>query len=277
MRAPFSVIEGNMVLVANMVWRTQSSLALLALVFFTVLPAAFAQEQPLTVDSSAASDHGADSTEISELAPVEAAPGASEPVEKRLFGIIPNYRADQAQDTYKPLTVAEKYRIARSDSFDWPNYPLLAGFALQSQVAAGGFSHNGGFTGFTQYYARAFGDQIIGSYVTEAILPSLLHEDPRYFRLGAGTFWHRTYYAASRILVTRVDSGKTRFYVSEIAGNAAVVAITSSYYPDSRSPSEAGERFAMALGNDAISNLMTEFWPDIKRRLRFGHHYFFRH
>ena len=255
-----------------MVWRTQAWLALAVLVFFTLLPAVFAQEQPVAVDS----DRGADGSEVSEIAPVETPQGPAEPVSKRLFGIIPNYRADQVQDTYRPLTTAEKYRIARSDSFDWPNYFLLAGFALQSQVAAGGFSHNGGFTGFTQYYARAFGDQIIGNYVTEAILPSLLHEDPRFFRLGAGSFWRRVYYASSRLLVTRADSGRSRFNVSEITGNAAVVAITSSYYPDSRSPAEAAERFAMALGNDAISNLMTEFWPDIKRRLRFGHHYFFR-
>ena len=255
-----------------MVGRTTACLA------FTVLvaPGAWAQEQPRNFASSLASDPGADGSDASEVAPAEAAPGATEPVSKRLFGIIPNYRADQAQDTYKPLTTAEKYRIARSDSFDWPNYFLLAGFALQSQVAAGGFSHNGGFSGFTQYYARAFGDQIIGSYITEAILPSLLHEDPRFFRLGSGSFWHRASYAASRVLITRADSGKARLYVSELAGNAAVVAITSSYYPDSRCPSEGAERFGMALGNDAISNLMTEFWPDIKRRLRFGHHYFFR-
>jgi hypothetical protein len=55
-----------------------------------------------------------------------------------------------------------------------------------------------------------------------------------------------------------------------------VVALTSSYYPDSRSVGEDAERLGMALGNDAISKLMTEFWPDIKRRLRFGHHFFFR-
>ena len=259
-----------------MVWRTKARLALAALVLFPLTPSVFAQEPPLAVDSSGASDRGAEGNEITELAPVEAPPAAPEPVSKRLFGIIPNYRADQAQDSYKPLATAEKYRIARSDSFDWPNYFLLAGFALQSQVAAGGFSHNGGFTGFTQYYARAFGDQIIGSYITEAIFPSLLHEDPRFFRLGSGTFWHRVTYAASRVLITRADSGKARLYVSELAGNAAVVAITSSYYPDSRSPAEGAERFGMALGNDAISNLMTEFWPDIKRRLRFGHHSFFR-
>ena len=226
-------------------------------------PAALPQEQPVT-----------EGTEISELAPVEAPPPAPDSVSKRLFGIIPNYRADQTQESYKPLTRAEKYHIARSDSFDWPNYFLLAGYAIQSQVAAGGFAHNGGIAGFAKFYARSFGDQIIGSYVTEAILPSLLHEDPRFLRLGSGTLWHRVSYATSRIVVTRVDSGKIRFNVSEVAGNAAVVAITAGYYPDSRSASEAVERYGMQLGNDTISNLLTEFWPDIRHRLRFRWHLF---
>ncbi|MBV8895394.1 MAG: hypothetical protein JO051_02705, partial [Acidobacteriaceae bacterium] len=124
---------------------------------------------------------------------------------KRLFGIIPNYRADQAQGVYTPLTRREKFEIARKDSFDWPNYFLLAGYALQSQVAAGGFSHNGALRGFAEYYGRAAGDQVIGSYITEALMPSLLHEDPRYFRLGAGPVWRRAYYAASRIVITKGD------------------------------------------------------------------------
>jgi hypothetical protein len=204
--------------------------------------------------------------------PVVALP-QPEPVSKRLFGIIPNYRADQIQAVYQPITTREKYRIARSDSFDWPNYFLLAGYALQSQVASGGFSHNGGVAGFGEFYARSVGDQIIGSYVTEAILPSLLHEDPRYFRMGSGTFWHRVTYATSRILITRTDNGKPSFNISEVVGNAGVVALTTLYYPDSRSAEEAAERYGMALGNDAISNLLTEFWPDIKRHLHLRPHH----
>jgi hypothetical protein len=187
---------------------------------------------------------------------------------KRLFGVIPNYRAGEVQPSYTPITTAEKYRIARSDSFDWPNYFLLAGYALQSQVASGGFSHNGGVAGFGKSYVRSVGDQIIGSYFTEAVLPSLLHEDPRFMRRGTGSFFQRVGYATSRILVARLDNGGSRFNISEVAGNAGVVAATSLYYPDSRTASEATERFAMALGNDAISNLLTEFWPDIKHRLR---------
>lgn len=195
----------------------------------------------------------------------------AEPVSKRLFGVIPDYHAAQYQADYKPITARQKFAIARSDSFDWPNYFLLAGYALQAQVAAGGFSHNGGLSGFGRYYARGIGDQIIGSYVTEAILPSLLHEDPRFFRLGVGPIWYRAYNAASRIFVTKKDDGRTGFFISEVVGNVGVVALTTVYYPDSQTASEAFERYSMALGNDMISNLLTEFWPDIKRRLRLLH------
>jgi hypothetical protein len=191
------------------------------------------------------------------------------PVSKRLFGMIPNYRADQTSDSYQPLTVAQKFKIAREDSFDWPNFPLLVGYTLQAQVAAGGFRHNGGMEGFGEYYARGFADQVIGSYVTEAILPSLLHEDPRYFRLGAGTFVHRVANATAHVFITRGDNGKTRFFASEVLGNAAVAAIGSTYYPNSGSPSEISEHYGLQLGNDAVSNILTEFWPDIRLRLRF--------
>ena len=231
-------------------------------------PTLFAQGHPLFIDSPTASDVGADANDAPEIAPLEGMLPAPEPVSKRLFGIIPNYRASETPENYKPLTTAEKYHMAFQDSFDWPNFFLLAGYAAQSQIAAGGFHHNGGMAGFGKYYARGFGDQIIGSYVTDAILPSLLHDDPRYFRLGTGTFWRRTYYAASRILVTRRDNGKSRFNIAEIAGNIGVDAITTWYYPDSQSASEGLERFGMQLGNDVISNMLTEFWPDIKHRLR---------
>ncbi len=258
-----------------------------ALSFFTLGPKASAEEhsldQALSVDSPAsplASDpavtEDAETTAIVSEQPSSGKPPPApdfvftpDHVSKRLFGVIPNNRADQTLETYTPLTAAEKFRIARSDSFDWPNYFLLAGIALESQVAAGGFSHNGGMTGFGEAYGRGLGDQIIGSYVTEAILPTLLHEDPRYFRLGRGTFWRRVGYATSRIFVTRKDNGRNGFNISEIAGNAGFVALATTYYNDERSASEAVERYGLQLGNDMVTNLLTEFWPDIKHRLRF--------
>jgi hypothetical protein len=231
-------------------------------------PAAFAQARPLLIDSPAGSEVGADATDAPEMAPLESTLPAPEPVSNRLFGVIPNYRASDMLETYKPLTTAEKYHMAFQDSFDWPNFFLLAGYAAQSQIAASGFHHNGGLPVFGEYYARGFSDQIIGSYVTDAIMPTLLHEDPRYFRMGTGTVWRRSYYAVSRIFVTRLDNGKSRFNITEIAGNMGVDAITTLYYPDSQTAAKGAERFGMQLGNDAISNILTEFWPDIKHRLR---------
>jgi len=195
----------------------------------------------------------------------------TETVSKRLFGVIPNYRADQMQTRYTPISTAEKFKIARNDSFDWPNFFLLAGYALQAQIAAGGFLHSGGLNGFGRFYSRALADGVVGSYVTEAILPSLLHEDPRYFRLGKGHIFYRAYNATSRIFVTKKDDGSTGFYISEVVGNAGVAAIGDLYYPDSRSFSATAERYGMSLGNDMISNLLTEFWPDIKRKMPFLH------
>jgi len=131
--------------------------------------------------------------------------------------------------------------------------------------------HSGGLNGFGRYYSRAMADQVIGSYVTEAILPSLLHEDPRFFRLGKGTVLYRAYNAASRIFVTKRDDGSNGFFVSEIIGNMGVIALGDVYYTNSRTATASLERYGLSLGNDMISNMMTEFWPDIKRRLPFHH------
>ncbi len=221
---------------------------------------------PKAPDASAVSINIAGA--MTNTAPVPATP---ETVSKRLFGVIPNYRADQLQATYTPISTAGKFAIARSDSFDWPNYFLLAGYALQAQVAAGGFMHSGGLSGFGRYYSRSVADQLVGSYVTEAILPTLFHEDPRFFRLGKGPFLYRVYNAASRILVTKRDDGSTGFYFSEIIGNMGVTAFGTIYYTNQRSASESLERYGMALGNDMISNMLTEFWPDIRRKIPFLH------
>lgn len=221
-----------------------------------------------------------DSTDVLHEAAAPAPPSALEiapdpglklltlPNQKRLFGVIPNYRADNLRTEYIPLSTAEKFKIAKSDSFDWPNYLLLVGFAAQSQMAEGGFKH-GAAAGFGKFYARSVGDQIIGSYVTEAILPTLFHEDPRFFRVGTGSLGSRAFHAMYSVVVSKRDNGTMGFSYSEVLGNASVVAATTLYYPDSRSASSGLGRLGMALGNDVISNLLTEFWPDVKRHLPF--------
>jgi hypothetical protein len=103
--------------------------------------------------------------------------------------------------------------------------------------------------------------------MTEGVFPVLLHEDPRYFRRGTGSIISRAGYALSRVLVTHKDSGGRRFNYSEWLGNAGGVAISNAYYPDNRTASENGTKLLTLVGTDAVSQVLKEFWPDIRRKL----------
>lgn len=223
-----------------------------------------------SADDSESSD-GAGTTSstpgVKLLMPPTANPLSAVRVEKRLFGAVPNYRAADEPEVYKPLTVSQKFKIAERDTFDWPNLFLMAGFAMQTQIAEKGWHQAGFGRNFGEYYGRTFGDALIGNYVTEAVMPTLFHEDPRFFRSGIGTVWNRAYRAARQVAVTRSTDGHLRFNCSEFFGNATVVAATSLYYPGERRLAPSAERLGMVIGNDMMSNLLTEFWPDVKRAL----------
>ncbi len=191
---------------------------------------------------------------------------------KRLFGFLPNYRAADNPQTYSHPSVNEKFKIAWQNTFDWPNYITNAGYALQNQVSQQGFHGTGFGVTFAEYYGRAFADSFIGNFTTQAFLPSLLGEDPRYYRAGVGSGWSRTFRAIRQVAVTRGTNGKKRVNLSELAGNVGVVAVTSLYYPDqAHGMGPSAERWALAIGNDAIANLLTEFLPDLQRKLKRHH------
>jgi hypothetical protein len=125
-----------------------------------------------------------------------------------------------------------------------------------------------GAAGFGKYFGASYGDLLIGNYMSEAVYPSLFHQDPRYFRRGAGTGRSRFAYAVSRVLWTRRDSGGTQFNYSEWLGNSTAVAISNAYYPDHRSAADNVSKLAMQVGVDAIGNVLKEFWPDLQRKFR---------
>jgi hypothetical protein len=103
--------------------------------------------------------------------------------------------------------------------------------------------------------------------MTEGLFPSILHEDPRYYRRGEGSIWLRTAYACSRLFVTPTDSGGRTFNYSEWSGNAAATAISNMYYPDGRTAGANLEKLGMQIGLDGLANVLKEFWPDVKHRL----------
>jgi len=188
----------------------------------------------------------------------------------RLFYALPNFLTlENAQDV-PPLTVGEKFKVVAKGSFDpvqvvW--YGFLAGIS-QAEDSEPGFGQ--GAEGYGKRYGAYFADGTIENFLTGAILPSIFRQDPRYFQSGRGTFWNRTGYAISRIFVTREDSGRNEFNVSEVFGSAIGAGIsTYTYHPKSdRTVSNTGSVWGSQVGYDTITLVVKEFWPDIRRKIR---------
>jgi len=189
---------------------------------------------------------------------------------KRLFGVIPNYRTSPCLANYKPLTTKGKFKIATQDSFDRGTVILAAAFGGFGQLTNANPSFGQGASGYASYFGTSYADFVIGDFMTEAIYPSLLHQDPRYFRKATGTGKSRFGYAVGQIFWTHNDSGTTGFNYSEVIGNATAVAISNAYYPDNRDVKDASLRLVQQLGVDAASNILKEFWPEISKHLPGG-------
>jgi hypothetical protein len=187
---------------------------------------------------------------------------------KRLFGLIPNARSSPRLTKYEPLTVKQKFKIAKEDCFDRGTVVLAALFAGVGDLQASNRSFGTGVAGYSKYFGTSYGDFVIGNAMTEGVFPSMLHQDPRYFRLGEGSKWSRVGHSVKQIFWTRTDSGGSQFNFSEIGGNSAAVAISTSYYPENRNGHDAVVKLGTQIGIDMASNILKEFGPDLTRWMR---------
>jgi hypothetical protein len=193
--------------------------------------------------------------------------GSQEKFDKRAFGFVPNYKTADASVPYQPITPKQKMTIAAQDSFDWTLSLVAAGYAGLGQLTNQNPSLGQGLEGYGNRFVRGYADQILGNVIVEGAMPILSREDPRYFRRGQGTFWSRVGYATSRIIVTRTDRGGTEFNYSEVVGNSIAVGISDEYYPGNRSLGANCQKLTFQLATDAVSNVLKEFWPDVKHKL----------
>ena len=197
-------------------------------------------------------------------------PDSVQPKNDRIFGVLPNYRTvENPKIRMAPLSTKGKFNLAIEDSFDPYAYFVAGAFAGLGQTKDDPKSWGEESWGpFAKRYAASFADQTSENIMTEAVVPALLKEDPRYFRLGTGGFFKRTGYAVSRIWVTRTDAGGRSFNFSEIMGAGASAAISNIYYPrENRTMSANLSRWGVMVGEDTFFNLLKEYWPDIRLKI----------
>ena len=185
---------------------------------------------------------------------------------KRILWVIPNYRAVSANTHLPPLSFKNKFWLATQDTFDYSDFIFVAGLAGISMANKSQPSFKQGAAGYGRYYWHLFVDGAIENYMTEAIVPAATKEDPRYYTMGKGRFIKRTGYAVSRLFITRTDSGKSTFNISEIVGAGAAAGIGNAYYPAQSNPwVKTYQRWGTQVGLDGVFNVLKEFWPDINK------------
>jgi hypothetical protein len=229
-----------------------------------------AAEPPAPLDAeqdSSSSQTGTTPPAASQSQQEKAAQQIKEQEKQRVLGILPSFNISYRSDAVS-LTAKQKISLAFRSSTD----PVAFAVAL----AVGGYHdamHDDvgfpwGMKGYGERSGAAYLDAFDGSMIGNGILPSILHQDPRYFRLGHGTATHRLLYALMTNVICKHDNtGKWEPNYSNVAGNIASGAISNLYYPSSGSGvSEMFTNGFVVTAEGGFGSIFQEFWPDISRR-----------
>ena len=178
---------------------------------------------------------------------------------QRVLGVIPNFYSSYIWDA-APLTPRLKFHLALRSAMD-PVAFLLAGGVAGIEQAHNTFpGYDAGPEGYAKRYGAAYADHIIGGMIGHALLPSLFHQDPRYFYKGNGTTRSRALYAIGATIITRGDNGRSQPNYSNLLGNFAAAGISNLYRsPEDRSASLTLRNGLVITGSNAIGNLIREF------------------
>jgi len=183
---------------------------------------------------------------------------------KRILGIIPNYRAVSANTQLPPLDFKGALWLATQDTFDYSDFIFVGALAGFDMAGKSQPTFGQGAEGYGKYYWHVFVDGAVENYMTEAIIPAATKEDPRYYTMGKGGFLKRTGYAVTRLVITRTNSGGSTFNLSEIVGAGAAAGIGNAYYPAQNNQwVKTYQRWGTQVGLDGLFNVLKEFWPDI--------------
>jgi hypothetical protein len=167
---------------------------------------------------------------------------------------------------YTPLSRDEKFHRWLHYTYSPYTFTSVTLSATWAQAMGDWPTYGGGMQGYGKRFGATLANTEAGGFFKVFLLPTLLHQDPRYFRSSRKGTAARAWYAATRVVVTRHDSGRSVFNATEVAGTMFGSALTNAYYPErDRGFGHTMSRFSGTLLGDAGANVLREFWPDISR------------
>lgn len=179
---------------------------------------------------------------------------------QRLVGVLPNFFVSYNW-TAPPLTTRQKFILATHNAADPGNLALVGTVAGIQQAADAFPGYHQGAAGYGKRYGADLANLVVGTYMGGAVLPSLFHQDPRYFYKGTGTRRARFLYAISRAVITRGDNGHNQPNFAGVLGDLSAAALSNTYYPatDRQGATLFFENGVLSIGGDAMNNLVQEF------------------
>jgi hypothetical protein len=200
----------------------------------------------------------------------EAAPVVVPLNEERIAGVMPDYgTVRESHRAIAPMTAREKWNLGWRETIDPYNIASAALTAGESQGGNQTPKYGEGGVNFVRRFGASQADFATQNFFSAGVFANLLHQDPRYFRMGPqSSIVRRVVYCLDRLLIARQDSGRPAFNGSNIFGIILGIAASNAYYPAaSRTGSVMTGRLGTSLMGGAVGNVLSEFWPDVQRKL----------
>jgi len=151
---------------------------------------------------------------------------------QRILAIIPNFYVTYSADA-APLTSKLKFELAWKSSTDPFTFTAVGALAGLEQATDDFSGYGQGMQGYTKRYAASYADIFAGTFIGSAILPSVFHQDPRYFYKGTGSTRSRIFYALANSVICKGDNKRWQPNYSSVIGSFAVGGLSYLYYPAS--------------------------------------------
>lgn len=179
--------------------------------------------------------------------------------QQRVFGVFQNFYTSYIWEA-APMSPKQKYKLAFRTIADPTTFVVIAGVAGAEHYNGTYPGYGSGIGGYGKRYGAALADATTGRIIGSAILPSLFHQDPRYFYQGSGSIRSRTVHALTSVFVCRGDDGHPQPNYSHLLGNLAAGGIANAYHPaSSRGVGLTFETLGITTGGNMIGNLFREF------------------
>jgi hypothetical protein len=200
-----------------------------------------------------------------------AAPSQQPETPKRPLGVLPQFGVTYQHDA-PPLRTSQKFRVWWRTSID-PATIVIAGIEAGVGQAENSFSGYGqGAQGYGKRFGAALADEASSGFFSNFFYSTLFKEDPRYFRVGEGSFKHRFGRSIIQEFVCHTDAGGRSFSYENVLGAFSSGALSNAYYPETdRGFGLTMSRSGTALALGSAGGLLNEFWPDVRNKLFHKH------